>query len=59
MPSGDNQECLHGPAPSGYEWGMNSVLMYLLAVLLVPMAIMLMLFIMARVEGEAPTAPKG
>jgi hypothetical protein len=34
---------------------MTSVLTYVLAVLLVPMAIALMLFVMARIEGESPS----
>jgi hypothetical protein len=34
---------------------MTSVLTYVLAVLLVPLAVSLMLFVMAQVEGEPPS----
>lgn len=38
--------------------GMTTVLPYVLAVLLVPLAISLMLFVMGRMEDERPAAPK-
>ena len=39
---------------AGYLSGMTTVLPYLLAVLLAPVALTLMLFVVARLEGEPP-----
>jgi hypothetical protein len=44
--------------PTGYVEGMTSVLAYLFAVLFVPVAVALLLFVMARVEGEPSSDPK-
>lgn len=43
----------------GYLSAMTSVLPYLLAVLLVPIALTIMLFVVARIEGERPRAESG
>ena len=43
----------HGRRPCGYSLSMTSVLTYVLAVLLVPLAVSLMLFVMARIEGDS------
>ncbi len=43
----------HARTTAGYVAVMTTVLPYLLAVLLTPMALALMLFVVARIEGEA------
>lgn len=43
---------------TGYVEDMTSVLAYLFAVLFVPVAFALLLFVMARVEGEPSSDPK-
>ncbi|HUS22262.1 MAG TPA: hypothetical protein VMZ66_09655 [Aeromicrobium sp.] len=37
---------------------MTSVVAYVLAVLIVPLALSLMLFVMAHIEGESPSNPQ-
>lgn len=41
----------------GYLSDMTSVLAYVFVVLLVPLALSLMLFVVARIEGEPPNPP--
>ena len=43
---------------AGYPSEMTSVLIYVLAVLLVPLALSLMLFVMVRIEGDPTSAPQ-
>jgi hypothetical protein len=43
----------------GYPATMASVFPYLLAVLLVPTALAIMLFVVARIEGEPPVTESG
>lgn len=42
----------------GYLPEMTSVLAYVLVILLVPVALALMLFLAARIEGEPPPAAR-
>jgi hypothetical protein len=44
---------------AGYPATMASVLPYLLAVLLVPAALAIMLFVVARIESEPPVTESG
>src|SRR5688572_15449016 len=53
----DRAPCMRA-ARAGYLSGMTTVLPYLLAVLLTPIALALMLFLVARLEGGAPREPR-